>query len=434
MTELLDLPLEIFKTITHELNTESSSSTWRLRSVCRTFAAEIEDDLLGNQPRSVVENMPQIMNNRIAGYLLLHLHKTSDINNLLLKMLRRMADYLIQELAILEKDRKDTETSMIDGFVRVCGPVYVNTLIWPSPGPASIPQWSSMNMDDGAELDHWQKVVAAMALQASDLLRTLLATMPPSIWIPETTIGRGPLVMAVISNDDDLFDEVMDHLNQLGKMAQRKAVRPHDYNFDDAFSIAVNARNPRFVEQLVEFRQKLVGRVPKSTYNKWLNVAIVSLDTDIVKSVLLLCPSSDKVNSHVFTNACRIGNTDVVKMLLEEGEVDVKNNRFKSSKIPPFFRAIEFGTISTIGAVLDAGADIHERIDRSKDKDEKDTCLPIEMALERGDKAVFQFLLSRGATIPEDARIHPYILQGVVDHEGNSIDPDRYWQPFNVRS
>jgi hypothetical protein len=81
MTELLDLTLEIFKMIVHELNAESPSSTWKLRSVCRTFAAEIEDDLLSHQPENVVKKMPEVINNKMAEYLIIHLHKISDVND-----------------------------------------------------------------------------------------------------------------------------------------------------------------------------------------------------------------------------------------------------------------------------------------------------------------------------------------------------------------
>ncbi|OAG23387.1 hypothetical protein CC77DRAFT_1006747 [Alternaria alternata] len=352
MTELLELTPEIFKMIVHEFNAESPSSTWKLRSVCRTFAAEIEDDLLSHQPENVVEKTPEVIKNKMAEYLIIHLHKISDVNDPLLKMLRRMADYLIRELAIPEKDRKVTETNL------------------------------------GAYI-HF--VVAAMAFLAFDLVRTLLATMPLNTWIPGIYIGRCPLVMAVAANNNGLFNEVMDHFNQLIKTSRGRDMCRNGYDFDDAFYIAVNTGNSRFVEELVEFCPRLRHYVPKETYNEWLDSAIASLNTDIVKSVLLLCSSRDKVNPYILANACRTGSTDIVNTLLNEGNAH------------PLCCAIQYGDIPIIGAVLDAGADINGKAYRPELEYPGLTCSPLEIAFERGDKAVIQFLLSRGATIPPRA-------------------------------
>jgi hypothetical protein len=66
----------------------------------------------------------------------------------------------------------------------------------------------------------------------------------------------------------------------------------------------------------------------------------------------------------------------------------------------PLFRAIKFGTMPMIGAVLDAGAYINTKVERRRDILPMTFCSPIEMAFERGDKAVLEFLLSRGATMP----------------------------------
>ncbi|CAI9636903.1 unnamed protein product [Alternaria burnsii] len=403
MTELLDLTPEIFKMIVHELNAESPSSTWKLRSVCRTFATEIEDNLLSKQPENVVEKMPKVIKNKMAEYLNIHLHKISDVNDPLLKMLRRMADYLIRELAIPEKDRKVTETSMIEGFVRVCQPTRVNTMMWGRFRGIHPLCTSFVNINNDAELDHWQKIVAAMAFLAFDLVRTLLATMPLNTRIPGIYIGRCPLVMAVAANNNGLFNEVMDHLNQLIKTPRGRYMCRSAYAFDDAFYIAVNTGKSRFVKELVEFCPRLPHYVTKETYNKWLDAAIASLNADIVKSVLLLCSSRDKVNPYLFTNACRTGSTDIVNTLLNEGNVDVNKSLIVSFKDHPLCCAIQYGDIPIIGAVLDAGADINGKVHRAKLESPGHTCSPLEMAFERRDKAVIQFLLSKGAEIPPRA-------------------------------
>jgi hypothetical protein len=257
MTQLLDLPPEMFKNIVHELNTEPPNSTWKLRGVCHTFAAEIEHDLLSNQSKSVVEEMYEVINNNMAKYLLNRIHSPPDSEDRLLKTLRNMADYLMQELAIPEKEQEETETGMIEGFVRVCHLARINSMISHSSRDAFVFRRSLSNIDNGAELDYWQKVVAAMSFLAFHLVRALLVTTPPDIWILEITIGRSPLVMAVTANDDGLFDEVMGHLNHLRNTAKRDAVfYRYSYRFDDAFLVAVNSGNTRFVKELVEFCQK----------------------------------------------------------------------------------------------------------------------------------------------------------------------------------
>lgn len=434
MTELLELTPEIFKMIVHEFNAESPSSTWKLRSVCRTFAAEIEDDLLSHQPENVVEKTPEVIKNKMAEYLIIHLHKISDVNDPLLKMLRRMADYLIRELAIPEKDRKVTETSMIEGFVRVCQPTRVNTMMWGRFRGIHPLCTSFVNIDNDGELDHWQKVVAAMAFLAFDLVRTLLATMPLNTWIPGIYIGRCPLVMAVAANNNGLFNEVMDHFNQLIKTSRGRDMCRNGYDFDDAFYIAVNTGNSRFVEELVEFCPRLRHYVPKETYNEWLDAAIASLNTDIVKSVLLLCSSRDKVNPYILANACRTGSTDIVNTLLNEGNVGVNKSLLVSFKAHPLCCAIQYGDIPIIGAVLDAGADINGKAYRPKLESPGLTCSPLEIAFERGDKAVIQFLLSRGATIPPRAdwprvrRLYDVVREVAIANGWENVPTYPYWK------
>jgi hypothetical protein len=62
----------------------------------------------------------------------------------------------------------------------------------------------------------------------------------------------------------------------------------------------------------------------------------------------------------------------------------------------PLFRAIKFGAIPVIGAVLDAGADINAKVERRRNTLLMTFCSPMEIAFERGDKAVLEFLLSHG--------------------------------------
>jgi hypothetical protein len=177
----------------------------------------------------------------------------------------------------------------------------------------------------------------------------------------------------------------------------------YEYDVDHAFYIAVNTGNSRFVKELVEFCPRLPRYVSKETFNKWLEAAIASLNTDIVKSVLLLCSSRDKVNPYILANACRTGSTGIVNTLLNEGNVGVNISLLVSFKAHPLCCAIQYGDIPIIGAVLDAGADINGKAYRPKLGSLGSTCSPLEIAFERGDKAVIQFLLRRGATIPPQA-------------------------------
>jgi len=65
MTNLLDLPVEVFQMITHELVSSAIGNVtvpyqicrikdvWKLRNVCRTFAAEIERNVFSQQPKEI---------------------------------------------------------------------------------------------------------------------------------------------------------------------------------------------------------------------------------------------------------------------------------------------------------------------------------------------------------------------------------------------
>lgn len=400
MAQLLDLPTEIFQNVIHSLNSEHPRATWKLRSVCHTFAAEIKHDLLSNQPKHIVGLIPGVITANITTYVLAHLNKPADVDNRLLNTIRRMIDYLVSALSIPKGQRKETETRMVEGLVRVTGPDEVMYMMmgWRRSYRHPAIQLRN-NPENGADIHHWEKIVAAMSTQAIDLIRPLLAQMPPAIWSPYTTFGEGPLVMAVTSKHDELFDAVLHHLNNLKKSIKRETLGCYDYNFAEAICSAIRAGNTRFVDELVKFRQTIFRRVEKRTYNGWLEIGIEHGNTDVVESILRLNPSGSLVNNRLFTIACRTGNVDMVNLLLDDEELEINDGTLFTNFL---CCAIKVSDIPVVAAVLDAGADVNGAFPRYQRSTK--TVSPMEVALNRNSKELLELLMSRGATMPPRAR------------------------------
>ncbi|KAF1958203.1 hypothetical protein CC80DRAFT_546443 [Byssothecium circinans] len=190
---LLDSCPEIFQKITHELVSDIGvAKAWKLRSVCRTFAAEIDYDICANQLTKVVFYYiaHRILKHRIGRYIHNRIKAVREPSTPLLQKIKDMSEYLVEELELQSrKDRDECTASMCEGLQEAMS---VSDFYYHSKNGDQTPQ-SSYNPFE-APLKLHEKLTAAMALGNIDLVCRLIPHLHSNFPISKF---RSPLSIAV---------------------------------------------------------------------------------------------------------------------------------------------------------------------------------------------------------------------------------------------
>jgi hypothetical protein len=124
--KLLDLPPELFQHIVHDAVSGSVNfhEAWKLRLVCRTFAAEVEYYILTTRPISdfATWNDRNFLGRCLHRYLAQRLASPKDIDQGFLDKLQSLVNWVIEELDIKEKrEVQETTERVCAGLVRSVG-------------------------------------------------------------------------------------------------------------------------------------------------------------------------------------------------------------------------------------------------------------------------------------------------------------------------
>ncbi|CAN9286460.1 unnamed protein product [Alternaria alternata] len=127
MSNLLDLPAELFQMVIHELVITSKDPSypfcpsphpgigqlWKLRGVCRSFAAEIEREVFSQQPREFYShrNIQRLIKTHFSRFVLQVSRKPGSVNEKMFTRLQRMVQYIVEQV---EYENKEQHNEVID--------------------------------------------------------------------------------------------------------------------------------------------------------------------------------------------------------------------------------------------------------------------------------------------------------------------------------
>jgi hypothetical protein len=189
---LLDLPPELFQHIIHDAvnGSENVREAWKLRRVCRTFATEVEYDILATRPISEFTSYydRHFLGECMHRYLAQRLRSPKDVDQDFLKKLQTLVDWVIEELGIKEKrELQETTERVCAGLAENLGRTHLVQVLhsmrdgYRDGYRAPLQAWSAQ------PVDAHDKATAALAVESYPRLRKTLSELdsranPRNVW------------------------------------------------------------------------------------------------------------------------------------------------------------------------------------------------------------------------------------------------------------
>jgi hypothetical protein len=439
--ELLDFPPEIFRRIIHNLVTEAElKSSWKLRSVCRkvsmsafafaldtdcsgTFDQEISENILAIQPQEKLSTRhgyhilghPENMKH----YLAYHVKNPRDVLPELPAKIQKMVAYITKELQ---------DTDHLKGrniLLEVCSGVAYTfqenwfTVLWYGedgfrryPYGRNSYYLSHQQLADGTDMH--DRLIAAASVGAYDVVAELLSHEPASL--PQG-IFKEPVAAAVLLDDRKMLDVMFGVLDRHSSKTFKKTEvlsETSPYSMLSAMREAIQKRRVDTVDLLIGYLHRFIRLPDKKHYREWVDLAISSRSNDALKSLLQAVPQTKPfhIKPTIFAHGCRSYSSDIVKTLLEHGDIELDSS---STSMSTLVTAIRFGTISIIRIVVEAGADIDMAMDVHRFK-HRTTITPLEYAIYLKHTEAMTYLIERGAKLPSplpSSRMFRKVLQAI---------------------
>ncbi|KAH6876172.1 hypothetical protein BKA58DRAFT_400288 [Alternaria rosae] len=388
MTNLLDLPVEIFQMIIHELvssamgnvnrpsNCFQIDGVWMLRDVCPTFAAEIERSVFSQQPKAVYYNncfVQRLVLERLPRYMMQVKRIPGNINEGFRARLQRMTSYILHELDIKdEKQRAD----IIDKF-------YV----------------SLRKIVNEYRLSHALWLFTSLMVGSHDVLAGFL---PEVSGTEEDRLFHVlPFDIARILGDMKSIDVILRHLAtrpSLGRIAL--TCENGMFRIQSIISIMLASDSSTIAQTLLDFHRKNLPSPTRHAYNSWIYNAVHERTTKYLhnlRAVLDFYPEGrTRVLRETMLTICAGGSSEDVQEALKRVEDVDKGTALNA----PIFIAVRSGRVAAVQGCIQAGANIHLAVRSNIPTLHKDTITPLDVAMNRNDGHIAEVLIKAGATIP----------------------------------
>ncbi|KAJ4304500.1 hypothetical protein N0V90_000026 [Kalmusia sp. IMI 367209] len=360
---LLDLPLEIFQQIVHQLVTDFGVvEAWKLREVCPIFATEIHYDIFTHRPTEVLQPVRdrKLVKRNMGIFLYNRLNAPLDARPSIIARLKELLEFLICELNIDGHDqRQKCARKLCEGLASNHN---LQFFLWNDQSFSERALTGPLTVD--------QKIAAAIAVGAHEIVGPLLRSEDSTL----SGVFGNNLHIAIHRGDECIINALMAFYPQ-GLM--RLIV---------AGKIAIEAYKPDVLELLLEriqqhpefhleFRQRLlihaasIGNIPAID-------VILKAKANGQKPLV-------RREVHII---CQHGTVNVVAHYLKTGRIDAKTTYHNTSVL---IAATKSKDVSKVRAVLDAGADINKMT--------TDKRSALFVASKAQDRAMVQYLLSCGA-------------------------------------
>ncbi|KAJ4361993.1 hypothetical protein N0V83_010934 [Neocucurbitaria cava] len=409
MVELLDLPVELFQMITHAMVDEIGvHKVWKLRSVCRIFASEIEHDVFALQSKYAFYGYysGRLLQNGIATLIMKRWQVPRDANKAILDKIKSIVETV---------DNSGEHPSTKEIIDRV-------SQMW-SGGPKQL-TWDIFSAKwEVAEANPFDDLSTAIAHKAYDAIETLLRKLP-TIYDREdadTFLVCKPLQMAIQTNDSELLRIVLAFLKsfKFKKLTdlnrdtylyfiagQRHPVydwvRPI-FPVDAAVKDMIKDNNAAIAQVLMDFYLKNLPSPGRDVFDGWVETVMIRCNEEILA---LLLDSNFKRQGksmvtprRTLTAACEhvLEFPYAIEAVIQRLPGGINDGTILSL---PIFIALRLNNRPAMEKMIELGADIHIKVKSNLPLIEKDMVSPIDVAIHRNYYDIIDCLVMGGAVLP----------------------------------
>jgi hypothetical protein len=412
MTNLLDLPVEIFQMITHEVVSSASGAVyssyyqvryvWRLRSVCRTFAAEIERDLLSQQPKQFYHNsylVQCLIWKCLPRYITQASRISGNVNEWFLARLQSMANYILEKLDIEDqKQRAGIREQLFAGLGKMVNQIALANALWCD----SSCTCSRVDLQQQhTETPVQDQLCAALAVGAHGILADVLMELSGAEEDPLFDVA--PIQLALAMNDVKSLDVILRHLET--KPSSQQIALTDDYamfSIQKSIRAALSSDRGTAAQLLLDYHKKNLPRPTRYKYNRWISSSLHADTTAYLRNLQAVLDfhtgRKTRILRETLLTACAEGSSeDIQEVLKRIGDVD------KGSVLnAPIFIAVRSGRVAAVQACLQAGASVELSVASNIGRLGKTDVMitPLNLAIYRHDSSIVDALIKGGATIP----------------------------------
>jgi len=433
MANLLDLPVEVFQMITHDLVSSAIGNVtvpyqksrindvWKLRAVCRTFAAEIERNVFSQQPKESYYDcyvLRRLVMKRLPQYMMQVKRVSGNINEDFQARLQRMTSYILQKLDIKdEKQRADLMEKFYLCLGRIIDEYRLRHALWCNCGPSCF----HVNQNQqNTELCVQDRFCSALMVGAHDVLAGVLAEL--SSTERDTFFGVLPFYIARTLGDTKSIDIILRYLETRPSLVQVALT-----NNDGIFCIQtimytmLASDSGTTAQTLLDYYKKNLPPPERHIYNGWVRSATNQRSTQNLhnlRAVLDFNPGGrTRILRETILTVCACGSHEDVQEVLKRVEDVDKGTALNA----PIFIAVRSGRIAAVQGCIQAGANVDLAVPSNIPTLHKDTITPLDVAMNRNDGYIAEVLIKAGATIlhisqwPGTRRVYKVLRKAVSE-------------------
>ncbi|KAF2449840.1 hypothetical protein P171DRAFT_480899 [Karstenula rhodostoma CBS 690.94] len=454
-TPILDLPPELFQNIIHELVKDLGIlRAWTFRSVCRTFAAEIEYDAFAKQDRRAIgkiygdNRLPRPFWNqwiwKHISYKVQHLPADLDLlGTVFLHRIRDITGYLAKERNLNAEYKEWVLHSMCDLVSGRMHPTVLAQLLGLSPNSHFMyirPKDVSQYVAPKVTLE--MKLAVAAHLGDAEMVKFLLPHVDFSEYRSKNHVLFGdPLWNAATQGHDHIILLVVEYVrsgtpqfvqvrNQFRSSYMRykigSAKKRSSCNFNEVLADSMRFCDEATVEELLWLHRICTNKLHPDDYTDWLESSIRSENPRMLELVLEVNPDTAYQRPNIpwslfelprkvaFSLACQIHHPELVQTFMDLchiGSNQVWERSNSDGTVIGWQSALDvaakYGSPEVIAVLLDAGATIDglgipARVtqEESSSNGMRPTIreiTPLEHAVIADNVAAVQYLIDRGA-------------------------------------
>jgi hypothetical protein len=409
MTNLLELPIKIFKMITHELvsSTTGVSSdysrfvlVWKLRVVCRTFAAEIERDVFSQQQREFYRSCYRI-ECLIIKYLSRYMTQVSrvvgNVNQGFCARLQRMTSYLLEKIDIKdEKQRTDTIDKFYLGLVKLIPHWQLAHVLW---SDCSSQCYCVPQDQNNTGLPVLDRLYAALVAGAHKLLADVLPELTgvetdPLFEVPPFQIARE-------LDDSKSIGVIIHHLEQRPSWEQADLTNDGKmFCIQDTINVTLSRDSGTTSQLLLDYHKDNLPPPSREVYNRWVCNSLNICTTKYLHNLNTVLDFNAGGKTRVLRDTMLIvfarGSSEDVQEVLKRFEDVDKGTAWNA----PIFMAVRSGRKAAVQGCIQAGANVNLVVRSNIPSLYQTHIIPIVVAMYRNEGSVTDVLIQAGATIP----------------------------------
>ena len=415
MSNLLDLPAELFQMVIHELVIASKDPSypwrpsphpgigqlWKLRGVCRSFAAEIEREVFSQQPREFYShrNIQRLIKTHFSRFVSQVSRKPGSVNEKMFTRLQRMVQYIVEQVEYEDKEqRNEVIDKTYNGLSKILMMDDVLHALWcDSVGCSRCSKLLGSELP--IRLPYHDKFCAALAAGNHRLLSKILPKLDAKD--RDQFITAQPICFAIRVRDLTSLNNILRYLETQPPSTQISLTSYYGmFSISRCISITLSQKYHPAAQLLLDYYEKNLPCPPSRIYSGWVAQASANCSLDqlqALKAVLRFNAGSRNLIEHDTLAAVYAkGSSAAIQEVLQHVE-DINGGTLLTA---PIFIAVRSGRPIAIQACLQAGANVNLSMRPNMRAIGRTHITPVETAVHRHDVSIVRTLIENGATIP----------------------------------